>query len=103
MYIEKMSRLFLVLLSASAGSSVLALPVNYELPPEIAALKAGPQSDVVQANCSVCHSVDYITTQPMGKGSSFWSSEVNKMIKVFGASIEPRDANDIADYLGKTY
>jgi mono/diheme cytochrome c family protein len=103
MFLSKAARLFLVLLTASAGSGVCAMPVNYELPPEIAALKAGPQSDVAQANCSVCHSVDYITTQPKGKGSAFWNSEINKMIKVFGASIEPGDANDIAAYLSNTY
>ena len=56
-----------------------------------------------QNNCSACHSVDYINTQPPKQGHAFWQGEVTKMIKVYHASIEEADAKAIAEYLGKTY
>ena len=43
-----------------------AKPMSYDLPEETAALKPGPDVEVVQGNCMGCHSVDYITTQPRG-------------------------------------
>jgi sulfite dehydrogenase (cytochrome) subunit B len=50
-----------------------------------------------------CHSADYIKVQPPRQGKAFWTAEVNKMIKVFGAPIEPGDAAKIIDYLVATY
>jgi uncharacterized protein (DUF697 family) len=41
--------------------------------------------------------------QPAKKGHAFWSAEVTKMIKVYGAPIEEADAKAIADYLAATY
>lgn len=32
-----------------------------------------------------------------------WEAEVNKMIKAFGADIDPADAKTITDYLTRTY
>ncbi|KEY97937.1 sulfite:cytochrome C oxidoreductase subunit B, partial [Sphingomonas sp. BHC-A] len=55
------------------------------------------------ATCSACHSLDYVTTQPRGKGAQFWQDSVGKMIKVYGAPIEPADAERIAAYLAATY
>jgi hypothetical protein len=50
-----------------------------------------------------CHSVDYINTQPPGRGSEFWEAEVKKMIKSYHAPISEADAKTITDYLAKTY
>lgn len=50
-----------------------------------------------------CHSADYITTQPSNMGKAFWEAEVQKMIKVFKAPIDPADAPTIADCLAATY
>ena len=60
--------------------------------PSIATSAARWHSDeqMVQAQCSLCHSVDYITTQPPGKDLAFWTAIVNKMIKVFGAPLLKR-------------
>lgn len=88
---------------AGAGFAVLAEPVTYKLPPETAVLKPGPDVGTVQANCSVCHSVDYIAIQPPGRGEKFWKAEVHKMITIFGASVSLADADKIAAYLAKTY
>ena len=82
-----------------------AAPISYELPEETASLKPGPDAELAQNNCMACHSVDYITTQPRGPGfqKEFWTAEVDKMIKVYGAPIDADDARRIIDYLAATY
>jgi hypothetical protein len=88
-----------------AAGALQAKPVNYQLPEETAQFKPGPNFDVVQANCTGCHSADYIRTQPRGPKfkKDFWTAEVNKMIKVYGAPIEEADVGKIVDYLSTTY
>ena len=90
---------------ASLAISARANPINYELPPETATLKAGDGMDVTQNNCSACHSVDYIQTQPRGPKfkKDFWQAEVTKMIKVYGAPIEDADVPKIVEYLAANY
>lgn len=82
-----------------------AKPVNYELPGETAAFRPGPNLDVVQNNCTACHSAEYISTQPRGPKykKDFWQAEVTKMIKVYGAPIDDADVGKIVDYLAATY
>ena len=89
----------LVLASASAA------PVSYALPEETAAFKPGPNLEVVQNNCTACHSADYINTQPRGEEfkKDFWQAEVTKMIKVYGAPIDDANVGKIVDYLVATY
>ena len=92
--------------SVTAGiGAATAKPITYTLPDETAALLpgTGPGFEAAQNNCSACHSVDYIRTQPPKQGPAFWNAEVQKMIKVYHASIAEADAKAIADYLGKTY
>jgi sulfite dehydrogenase (cytochrome) subunit B len=92
---------FLVSLAAAA-SSALAEPMVYRLPPETAELKPGPGVETAIV-CTACHSADYISTQPSGKGKAFWQAEVQKMIKVYKAPIGEDDAATIANYLAATY
>src|SRR6195256_949140 len=68
-----------------------------------AAFKPGPNLDVVQNNCTACHSADYISTQPRGHKKDFWQAEVTKMIKIYGAPIDDADVGKIVDYLAATY
>ena len=90
-------------LAALAGSA-FAAPVNYKTPDEVAAFKPGPNLEVVQGNCSACHSADYVNTQPpMKDKKGFWQAEVTKMIKVYGAPIDDADVGKIVDYLAATY
>ena len=84
-------------------TSANAAPVSYTLPEETAAFKPGPNLEVVQNNCTACHSADYINTQPRGLKKDFWQAEVTKMIKVYGAPIDDADAAKIVDYLAATY
>ena len=99
-----------ILLALAAASTlglvaVRAVPVVYKLPDETAAFKPGPNLDVVQNNCSGCHSADYVNTQPRNAKSKkdFWQAEVTKMIKVYGAPIDAADVPKIVEYLAATY
>jgi mono/diheme cytochrome c family protein len=94
--------------AAIAGLSfgpVAAAPVSYKLPDETAAFKPGPNLEVVQNNCTACHSADYIQTQPRGAKfkKDFWQAEVTKMIKTYGAPIAEADVPKIVEYLAATY
>ena len=91
--------------AAYSGGSANAAPVSYTLPDETAAFKPGPNLEVVQNNCTACHSADYVSTQPRGPKfqKDFWQAEVTKMIKVYGAPIDDADVGKIVDYLAATY
>lgn len=90
-------------LAACIGAATAA-PIAYKAPDEVAAFKPGPNVDVVKNNCTACHSVDYVVTQPpMKDRKGFWQAEVTKMIKVYGAPIDDADVGKIVDYLAATY
>ncbi len=92
--------------TASLGlAAVQAAPVSYTLPEETAAFKPGTNLEVVQNNCTACHSADYVRTQPRGEKfkKDFWAAEVTKMIKVYGAPIEDADVGKIVEYLTANY
>jgi mono/diheme cytochrome c family protein len=104
-------RLVLIALLATSAIAALSLgattaaPVSYTLPDETAAFRPGPNLEVVQNNCTACHSADYINTQPRGAKfkQDFWAAEVTKMIKVYGAPIDDADVAKIVEYLAATY
>jgi mono/diheme cytochrome c family protein len=95
----------LAAIAALGAGAATAAPLNYAVPEETAAFKPGPNLDVVQNNCTACHSADYISTQPRGEKfkRDFWQAEVTKMIKVYGAPIDEADVGKIVDYLASTY
>ena len=65
-------------------------------------LKPGPGSEVAQRSCVLCHSTDYIVTQPPGDQKQ-WDGVVTKMIKVYGAQLSEADAKTVAEYLARQY
>jgi mono/diheme cytochrome c family protein len=76
----------------------------YRLPEETpVTLPRGAGVELVEAHCSACHSLDYLTTQPRGKGQTFWADNVAKMIDTHGAEIPEDDAKVIVAYLGRTF
>lgn len=89
------------------GGAARAEPRSYDIPEPTAQLRPAPGHETgfeaAQTNCTVCHSVDYIATQPPGKGAAFWEGEVAKMVKVYHAPIEEADAKAIAAYLAAAY
>jgi mono/diheme cytochrome c family protein len=66
-------------------------------------LKEGPGRDVVAANCSMCHSLDYIPLNSPFLDRKGWEGSVTKMIKVMGAPIRSEDVPVIVDYLTGHY
>jgi sulfite dehydrogenase (cytochrome) subunit B len=96
-----------LLLGLSTSGLVIAWakPISYRLPEETAKFKPTADVEIVQNNCTACHSSDYIETQPRAQKSKkdFWQAEVTKMIKVYGAPIEEADVGKIVDYLAANY
>jgi predicted secreted protein len=99
--VKRVAITFLLSLGGVASAAVAETMV-YQLPAETAELKPGPGVETA-AVCQACHSADYISTQPPGKGKAFWQAEVQKMIKVYKAPIGQDDAAVIANYLAATY
>lgn len=96
---------FLAALGIATALSAHAKPIDFELPPDTVEFRPGPNLEVVQGNCGACHSADYIKTQPTGPKfkKDFWTAEVTKMIKVYGAPIDEKDVPQIVDYLTAMY
>lgn len=84
--------------AAPTGGMVHAI----SLPEVKVDLKPGPGMEKTAGYCSVCHSLDYITTQP-GFAKEKWGEIVTKMVKVFGAPIPKDAAQEISSYLGAAY
>ena len=70
---------------------------------EIVKLKDAPGRELVQANCVMCHSLDYIQMNSVFLDREGWQKSVDKMIKVMGAPIRPEDVPGIVDYLAAAY
>ncbi len=71
------------------------------LPDDVTTLPPGPHVDLVTANCTACHSSDMILNQPRLTRAQ-WEANVDKMVKVYKASIDPNDVPQIVDYLVAT-
>ena len=71
-------------------------------PTYTADLAPGKGHDAVVGNCSMCHSVTYITMQPPLPAGT-WKAEVRKMIAVMGAPIQPATEEEIVAYLQEHY
>jgi mono/diheme cytochrome c family protein len=66
-------------------------------------LRPGAARDLVQARCSVCHSLDYIQMNSPFLPRTGWEAEVRKMIKVMGAPVPDNEVATIVDYLAANY
>ena len=71
-------------------------------PTYTADLAPGKGRDTVVGNCSMCHSVTYITMQPPLPAAA-WKAEVHKIIAAMGAPIQPATADEIVSYLQQHY
>lgn len=79
-----------------------AAEVKITLPPETNPFKSGPGSEIAATQCVICHSADYIFTQPP-MPRAFWKAGIQKMQKVYGAPIPDEQAGRLVDYLAKNY
>lgn len=83
---------------------LLSLALSPALADETAVrLKDAPGRQLVEANCVMCHSLDYIQMNAPFLDRKGWEASVNKMVKAMGAPVAERDAKAIVDYLAGQY
>jgi mono/diheme cytochrome c family protein len=88
--------------AAPAGAATGSVYGVGPWPTYTSALADGEGRDLVVGACSICHSTTYITMQPALPAAA-WTATVDKMIKVFGASISDDTAKQITQYLQTHY
>jgi cytochrome c5 len=66
-------------------------------------LKPGDGLDVVEGNCSACHSLDFIQMNSPVQDEKGWTETVTKMVHVMGAPITDEDQKQIIKYLSANY
>ncbi len=81
-----------------SASGFTLTSASIELPDEASSFPDGPGTDVVNANCTSCHSASMALTQPRLTEAQ-WHSTVVKMRETYGAPIAVGDIDAIVDYL----
>ncbi|MFO1418750.1 MAG: cytochrome c [Methylotetracoccus sp.] len=99
-----MMRRIAILLGASAMAAPLAA-VEIELPADSASFRpsALPGYALAQRNCLVCHSADYVSSQPPDADRGYWQQTVLKMKTAFGWPLPDDEVGPIIDYLVSAY
>lgn len=92
----------------AAALLALAAPVDakdLKLPPDGVQLTPSPLPGYAkaQANCTMCHSAEYMLYQPPSAARPYWDAMVHRMKTVFKAPIADEDMPEIVDYLAATY
>ena len=77
-------------------------PLKIELPPETGSFKPAAGVEIANAQCLVCHSVEYVTTQPPFP-RTFWAASVKKMREKYDAQIPDAQVEPVLDYLVENY
>lgn len=96
----------LIVIAAGTLAATLAgaAALKIDLPKESASTyKPGPNLELVNARCLICHSADYAAMQPPNMSRKTWEAEVTKMKKVYGAPIADDEIATLTDYFAKTY
>ena len=75
---------------------------EWRLPEEKPAFKSAPGAELAQVNCIMCHSHEYITTQPAFTREQ-WKASVAKMQQKYGAPLAPEAVDALLDYLALSY
>jgi len=78
------------------GADKLSLPVD------TTGFKRGLGSDLATVQCVLCHSADYVSTQPRLSRVA-WKATVLKMRDKYGAPLPDDKVEPLVDYLVKTY
>jgi sulfite dehydrogenase len=85
-----------------ALSLLPVLALDIQLPPETAAFKQDAGAEIANGQCLICHSVEYVSTQPP-MGRAFWKASIQKMQQKYSAPIPDSQVEALADYLTKNY
>lgn len=96
------SAIFFVFAVSVLALSSLGKEVTITLPAETGAYKKAPGVELAQANCMICHSTEYVATQPP-MPRKFWEAAVKKMKEKFGAPTPDEQIAALVDYLTANY
>jgi cytochrome c5 len=94
-----MKRIVIAILASTSAASAAD---EWRLPEEKIAFKSAPGAELAQANCLMCHSHEYITTQPAFTRDQ-WKASVAKMQQKYGAPIAVEIMDALLDYLAQSY
>lgn len=81
----------------SAGGFTLT-SASVELPTDDPQYPDGPNADVINANCTSCHSASMGLTQPP-QSADQWTATVTKMREIYHAPVPAKDVPAIVAYL----
>jgi cytochrome c551/c552 len=79
-----------------------AWALEIQLPAETGVFKQGVGAEIANGQCLICHSVEYVTTQPP-MPRAFWKGSVQKMQQKYGAPIPDAQVESLVDYLTINY
>lgn len=101
-WISCLGAAFLTLMALAQTGTAPKGMEDWKLPPEPLTLKDSPGVELMKANCLLCHSTEYISTQPPLKRGQ-WEAEVTKMRVKFAAPISTNSVPELVDYLVRNY
>ena len=81
-----------------AARGIKVTSVSLELPEDDTKYPAGLHADVINANCTACHSATMALYQPRLTAPE-WTAEVNKMRQTYMAPVAEANVPDIVAYL----
>ena len=96
------ARALLCVVAFALCAKASAADLRFALPPETATFKTGPGVEVAKTQCLVCHSADYISTQPR-LPRAFWKANIEKMKAKYGAPIPADKVDVLIEYLASNY
>lgn len=92
----KTLNLLLAIPAALVGTAALADEAKIRM-------RDGPELTTLVANCSGCHSLDYVQMNSRWVKRPGWEAEVKKMVSVMGAPVSDEDQKRLVDYLVREY
>jgi mono/diheme cytochrome c family protein len=111
-FARRFCRTALTALAAIAGWILLASPAapvqaaepgsDWKLPADQPVLAPGAGRELALGQCILCHSTDYISTQPRLTRAQ-WQATVDKMRVRYGAPVLTNQAPALVDYLTAAY
>lgn len=84
--------------SAAEGGGITLTSTTIDLPDDDGTYPDGPHADVINANCTACHSASMALTQPPLSADQ-WKGEVTKMREIYMAPVPATAVPDIVAYL----
>ena len=85
-------------LASAADHDFTLKSVSVTWPSDSRYFPDGPGADVTNANCLTCHSAGMVLNQP-NLSKAAWQAEVEKIIALYKAPIQPDAVPEIVNYL----